>query len=272
MKSFIKNSKLGLYLLLAAFAFTAIPVNSVYAQDDEDATEEVASDSKEEMSMFENIVENGGPFMVVLGLLSLCLIGLAVFNAMALRSKNFTPEDLKAVLYDHMANCRVRSAIEVANSSPSFFGRMMAHSLPHVDATKPEDLGAEGVEDAIAEFTIDETRAPMTWVNYFNVITQAAPMLGLLGTVSGMVSAFGKLGKGSDPSALAGDISEALFTTMGGLIIAIPGLFCFYFFRNRLQKLISEAHISSRQMLDASVQAVNADQQLAKVPEGLHAE
>ncbi len=270
MKSFLKTSKLGLCLLLAAFAFVAVPVDVTYAQD-EDATEEAAS-TQEELSMFDNIVENGGPFMVVLALLSLCLIGLAVFNAMALRSKNFTPDDLKAVLYDHMANCRVRSAIEVANSSPSFFGRMMAHSLPHVDATKPEDLGAEGVEDAIAEFTIDETRAPMTWVNYFNVITQAAPMLGLLGTVSGMVSAFGKLGKEADPSALAGDISEALFTTMGGLIIAIPGLFCFYFFRNRLQKLIAEAHIAGRQMLDASVQAVNADQQLAKVPEGLHAE
>jgi len=270
MKSLLKNSKLGLCLLLAAFAFVAIPVDVSYAQDDE--TSEEAAGSKEELSMFDNIVQNGGPFIYVLALLSLCLIGLAVFNAMALRSKNFTPDDLKAVLYDHMANCRVRSAIEVANSSPSFFGRMMAHSLPHVDATKPEDLGAESVEDAIAEFTIDETRAPMTWINYFNVITQAAPMLGLLGTVSGMVKAFDKLGDGNDASLLAGDISEALFTTMGGLMIAIPGLFCFYFFRNRLQKLIAEAHISGRQMLDASVQAVNADQQLAKVPEGLHAE
>ncbi|QQL43943.1 MotA/TolQ/ExbB proton channel family protein [Sulfuriroseicoccus oceanibius] len=267
MKSILNSGKSSLGYASSAITFAVLSATQVLAQD-----EEGAEAAAEELSMFDNIVQNGGPFIWVLAALSLCLIGLAVFNAMALRAQNFTPADLRVVMLDHMANCRVRSAIEVANSSPSFFGRMMAHALPHVDATRPEDLGNEAVEDAMAEFTIDETRAPMTWVNYFNVITQAAPMLGLLGTVSGMVSAFAKLGKEADPSMLAGNISEALFTTMGGLIIAIPSLFCFYFFRNRLQKLVAESHQAGREMMEASIQAVNADQQMAKVPEGLHAE
>src|SRR5690606_41761576 len=67
-------------------------------------------------------------------------------------------DDLKMALMDHMTNCRVRSAIELAASHPSYLGRMMAYSLPNIDATRPEDLGRDQIEDAIADFSINENR------------------------------------------------------------------------------------------------------------------
>jgi biopolymer transport protein ExbB len=201
----------------------------------------------------------------------LALIALVVFNSINLTRKKFAPDDLKMALMDHMANCRVRSAIELSASHPSYLGRMMAYSLPNIDATRPEDLGRDYIEDAIADFSVNENRKSMTWINYISLVAQAAPMLGLLGTVIGMVGAFGKLGLtgSADPATLASDISVALLTTMWGLITAIPSLLAYYFFKNRLNNLVSECHHVAEDLINASLQTVNADAYLAKIPEGI---
>jgi len=216
-------------------------------------------------------VLDGGATMIFIGLAVLALIALVVFNFINLTKTKFCPDDLKAALMDHMSNCRVRSAIELAASHPSYLGRMMAYALPNIDATRPEDLGREYVEDAIADFSVNENRKSMTWINYISLVAQAAPMLGLLGTVIGMVGAFGKLGVtgSADPAALASDIAVALLTTMWGLITAIPSLLAYYFFKSRLSNLTAEAHKTAEDLLNAALQTVNADAYLAKIPEGI---
>lgn len=210
--------------------------------------------------------------MILIGMLFLALIALCVFNFMNLTKAKFSPDDLKAGLMDHMLNCRVRSAIELGASHPSYLGRMMAYALPNVDARRPEDLGRDHVEDAIADFTINENRKNMTLINYISLIAQTAPMLGLFGTVLGMVNAFAVLASGSgsvDPGSLAGSISTALLTTFWGLMIAIPSLAAYFFFKNRLNNLVAECHHSSEELLNASIQTVNGDAHLAKIPEGI---
>ena len=223
-------------------------------------------------SVLQRYVIDGGWPMFLIGALILCLIALCVFNAMNLTRTKFVPDDLKAGLMDHMINCRVRSAIELGASHPSYLGRMMAYALPNVDARRLEDLGRDYVEDAIADFTINENRKSMTLVNYISLIAQAAPMLGLFGTVLGMVGAFGTLASGdgsADPSALAGDISVALLTTLWGLVTAIPALTAYFFFKNKLNNLVAECHQTSEELLNASIQTVNGDAHLAKIPEGI---
>ncbi len=214
---------------------------------------------------------DGGPltiFIAVLGFVS--LIGLVVFNAINLTKSKFCPEDLKAAILDHMANCRVRSAIEVAASHPSYFGRMMAYALPNINAADPETLGREAVEDAIADFSINEGRKQMTWINLISLVAQAAPMLGLFGTVFGMIGAFAQLATGNaEPSSLAGDISIALLTTMWGLIVAILAVFAYFFFKGRYQSLVAECNQAAEECLNASIATVNGDALLAKIPEGL---
>ena len=194
-------------------------------------------------TMLQRWVIDGGPTMIFIGAAIVAFIARAVYNFMALTKTKFCPEDLKAALMDHMVNCRVRSAIELASTHPSYLGRLVAYSFPNIDATRPEDLGRDQVEDAMADFTVNENRKIMTWINYISVCAQASPMLGLLGTVMGMVSAFGtlKVSGGADPSQLAGDISVALLTTLWGLINAIPCIVVFYILKNRVANLVAES-------------------------------
>jgi len=111
----------------------------------------------------------------------------------------------------------------------------------------------------------------MLWVNYFSILAQASPMLGLLGTVSGMIKAFSTMGREGmgDPTLLAGHISEALVTTACGLIIALPALFCYFVFRNRLTQLISQCVDIADDLLDASLAAVNPDHHGVGLPNGI---
>lgn len=222
-------------------------------------------------SLLTRWVLDGGYTMIFIGAAVVAFIAIAIYNFMALTKPKFCPEDLKAVLMDHMTNCRVRSAIEVSATHPSYLGRMVAYSFPNIDATRPEDLGRDQVEDAMADFTVNENRKIMTWINYISVIAQASPMLGLLGTVIGMVSAFGtlKTSGGADPSQLAGDISVALLTTLWGLINAIPCIIVFYILKNRFANLVAESVHTSEELLNAAVATVNADTLYAKIPEGI---
>lgn len=225
----------------------------------------------EKKSALTEYVLDGGSTMIFIGLASLALIALSVYNYITLSKPKFVPDDLRMALMDHMINCRVRSAIELAAGHPSYLGRMVAYAMPNIDATRPDDLGREGVEDAMADFSINEQRKNMMWINYISLVAQAAPMLGLLGTVIGMVSAFATLSATgqAEPSKLAGDISVALLTTMWGLITAIPALLSYYFFKARLANLTSDAQHAVEEMLNASIQTVNQDAYLAKIPEGI---
>jgi len=232
----------------------------------------MAQESVKSKSALDTFLIDGGPltmFIVAVGLLS--LISLSVFNFMNLTKAKFAPDDLKGALLDHMTNCRVRSAIELSASHPSYLGRMLAYSLPNIDATRPEDLGRDHVEDAIADFSINESRKQMTFINLLSLVAQAAPMMGLFGTVFGMIKAFGTLSNnnGADPSALAGDISIALLTTMWGLVIALLSLFAYFFFKNRFNSLVADSHNTAEMLLNSSIQTVNADAHLAKIPEGI---
>lgn len=222
-------------------------------------------------SLLDRWVLDGGYTMIFIGSAVIGFIGLAIYNFMSLTKAKFCPEDLKAALMDHMVNCRVRSAIELAATHPSYLGRMVAYAFPNIDATRPDDLGRDMIEDAMADFTITETRKSMTWVNYISVIAQASPMLGLTGTVIGMVSAFSTLATtgSADPALLAKDISVALLTTLWGLINAIPCIIVFFILKNKYAALVAECTHTAEEMINAAVATVNADTLYAKIPEGI---
>lgn len=225
----------------------------------------------EEQSLLDRWVLDGGFTMIFIGIAVVAFIALAVYNFMNLSKAKFCPSDLQAALMEHMTECRVRSAIELAASHPSYLGRMVAYSFPNIDATQPETLGRDQVEDAIADFTNNESRKSMQWINYISLIAQASPMLGLTGTVIGMVSAFATLrtAGAADPSQLAGDISVALLTTLWGLFNAIPCILCYFILKNKYNALVAESTHAAEEMLNAAIATVNAETLYAKIPEGI---
>ncbi|MEP2776971.1 MAG: MotA/TolQ/ExbB proton channel family protein [Luteolibacter sp.] len=222
-------------------------------------------------TLLDQWVLDGGPTMIFIGVAIVAFIALAVYNFMNLTKAKFCPSDLQAALMEHMTECRVRSAIELAASHPSYLGRMVAYSFPNIDATQPETLGRDQVEDAIADFTNNEARKNMQWINYISLIAQASPMLGLTGTVIGMVNAFAtlKTAGAADPSQLAGDISVALLTTLWGLFNAIPCILVYFILKNKYNALVAESSHVAEEMLNAAIATVNADTLYAKIPEGI---
>ena len=102
--------------------------------------------------------------------------------------------------------------------------------------------GKDATEEALLA-EVDKVNSKIqTRINYLSVIGVCTPMVGLLGTVSGMRGAFASLGTSGigDTSALAGHIGEVLIATASGLFIAIPAFMGFYFLRNKLQSAVHD--------------------------------
>ena len=104
--------------------------------------------------------------------------------------------------------------------------------------------GWTAVEKALEEATAEQSARLLRRVEYLSVIGNIAPMVGLLGTVTGMIFAFQRVAS-TQGAAGAGELAEgiyqALVTTVGGLIVAIPSLGLFAIFRNRVDQLVAEA-------------------------------
>lgn len=253
-------------------AFTAVALAtfsmSAFAQD---AAEGAASGGAQDKTMLDKWIIDGGWTMIPIILILAVIVFLIVYNIIVLRKDKFCPDDLKTTLLQLMAECRVRSAIEVAAGSPTYLGRLVAYALPNVDATRPEDLGRDSVEDAIADFTSNESRSLFKWINMLSLCAQISPMLGLFGTVQGMVEAFGVLASTgqADPTQLAGSISVALLTTFWGLINAILATPFFFFQKSMANSHVAECVGVVQEMVNTSINVVNAEAQLARIPEGL---
>jgi biopolymer transport protein ExbB len=103
-------------------------------------------------------------------------------------------------------------------------------------------LDVPSMEKAMEEASVHEITAGLKPISYLSIIAQVAPMLGLLGTVSGMIKAFQKIGLGGmgKPELLAADIGEAMVTTAAGLIIGIPTMFFYFFLKSRYMSNVSE--------------------------------
>ena len=125
-----------------------------------------------------------------------------------------------------------QEAWEICNANKNYLANVLKAALTRIGR------GKEAVEDAIAEHGLREATVLRTRNSYLSVIGVVAPMIGLLGTVIGMMGAFAVLGSTgiSDPQALAGRIGEVLFATASGLFIAIPAFISYYIFRNMSQK------------------------------------
>jgi biopolymer transport protein ExbB len=102
--------------------------------------------------------------------------------------------------------------------------------------------GKSGVEEAAIQEVAKENSQMMHYISYLSVIGVCTPMVGILGTVSGMITAFETLGTTGigDPSKLSAAISEVLVATFAGLLIAIPAFAAYYFLRNRVSKAIHD--------------------------------
>lgn len=186
-----------------------------------------------------DLYQQGGGFMHILLLCSIGTIAVAVYCFVQISRSKMAPQTLVNQVNSAMAARDVVAAYSACTSHPSSYARVMSGALLKVNFDR--DLANKAsMTDAAAESLDEEEHRQMVWVNYLNIFATLAPMIGLLGTVWGMIEAFDKLATTSgDAKELAGGIKIAMVTTAGGLIVGIPAMFFYFFFRDKLQGVMT---------------------------------
>ena len=180
------------------------------------------------------IVRAGGPFMWPIILCSVIAVAITAERLWTLRERHVMPPDLTRKVWQLVESGQVNDRVITALEQNSVLGRLLAVGLSH----RHRDRAAltERLEDAGRHAVHDLER----FLNTLGTIAVVSPLLGLLGTVTGIIKAFEALAAGGigDPRALSGGISEALIATAAGLCVAIPSLIAFRYLRGRVDALV----------------------------------
>jgi biopolymer transport protein ExbB len=173
-----------------------------------------------------------------LGAFSMLLCYFVIRNTMLLRQKTLLRADLKPEIEEKLSKGDIQGALEICQNNPSLMTSVLEAGLERIT---DDDFDPAHVAEAIEEAGNEQMVTFMKPINYLSVLGGTAPMVGLLGTVSGMIKAFQTIAAGGmgKPELLAGNIGEALITTAAGLIIAIPAMFSYFIFKNNFIKSMS---------------------------------
>jgi biopolymer transport protein ExbB len=181
--------------------------------------------------------------MVSLIALSVVAVYLVFDQAMGLRKKDLIPSDLVEGVKQLLTQGKLKEADQLCRDRPCPLSFVLASGISEIE------FGWPAVEKALEDSTAEQAARLYRKLEYLSVIGNLAPMIGLLGTVSGMILAFREVAVSSGSAGagqLAGGIYSALVTTVAGLLIAIPALGAFAVLRNRIDELISELAYSAQ--------------------------
>lgn len=185
-------------------------------------------------------------FTVVFALLSLSMVALVVVNFLALRRDVVAPEELAAKFGALLDENRFQDAYQLAKDDESILGKTLAIGLSKTSG------GYAKAEQAMRDVQEEETMRLEHQIGYLALIGNLAPMVGLFGTVVGMIASFQAIAAGGaapSPQKLAEGIATALFTTEVGLAIALPALAAFDFLKNRLARFMLDVSILSDNLM-----------------------
>ncbi len=218
---------------------TGAPVFAQEAEIVKSEAVEAAEAAPEEVSGFMDVVRGGGAFGMCLWIglagLSLAAGALIVDSTLNIQEKKIIPKTLVSLVREAIEEGSLKKAAQRCKDVPGPYSNILLAGFENMDE------GFDSAQEAIGIASDMESEKMLQRVNYLNVVGNLAPMLGLLGTVQGMILAFATLGTTSGAAKnalLAINISQALYTTAAGLVIAVPAIGAYFFFRNRAAKVI----------------------------------
>jgi len=204
-----------------------------------EAERETRASKKESPSLIDLIVR-GGAFMIPIALMSVLVVVFVIERLLSLRRSKVIPEPLISGLGQLSAsgNFDPRAAYRLCQRHPSAAGNVVRSMLLKVG--RPHSEVEHTVTEA-SEREADRLNANVGWLNLAAAVT---PLMGLLGTVWGLITAFIRLANlevGADKAeVMSKGIYTALVTTLGGLVVAIPAAIFAHFFEGRIRKLFHE--------------------------------
>jgi len=236
------------YLLLALFICLAF-FATAYAQGDAAPTVPAApantpaTKTGEGSAMMEFLFKSITGYVLIAAYLF--FVGLMVWLIIDLRGANFMPADFVEHLDEMLRNKQFKEAFELARGDPSPFGKVMAAGMARLSSGLPEARDA-------AEFMIESAKNRKdSLLGYMAVLGTLGPLIGLVGTVSGMIDTFSELGSGTTPNVgkLAQGISHALNATLIGIFLSVLAIPVYTFFKNRLNRIVIDASLLADDLL-----------------------
>jgi len=193
----------------------------------------------ETTSWVEAYITAGGPIGFVILFLSFVSLALIIEHIVNIKRDKIVPPQLIDEIEGMMDNEEYQEALELCEAEPNFLTNVLAAALPKINS------GFETMKISMDDAGEEEAIKLQQKIGYLSLIGNIAPMMGLFGTVSGMIQAFQMIaekGASVTPADLAGGISQALVTTFLGLFVAIPTMIAFFFFRNKVVRITLEIH------------------------------
>ncbi len=188
----------------------------------------------------------GGVIGAILWLMSFGTVAIIVEHFISIRRVNILPGLIGEQIRSLFENKQYREAIDVTAAQPDFLSHIVHASLteaPH---------GYPAMERAMEEACEERTTKFLRKIEWLNLVGNVSPMMGLFGTVWGMIKTFFAIveaGGSPEPAAFAESIGIALVTTLLGLAIAIPALAVYAIMRNRIDSLSSEAMVTCQELI-----------------------
>lgn len=193
-----------------------------------------------------DLIIKGGVFMYPIILCSIVALAVFLERLWVLRRSHILPEDFIRNVRELLQKEKISEAVFLCQGDTSSIARIFLAGL------KSAQKGMWLVKEAIEERGAREATALEKNVAILSTIANLTPLLGLLGTVSGMIKTFNAIslhGIGN-PAPLAGGIAEALITTATGLCVAIPTLVCYRFLKDKASALVFEMEENSIRLVD----------------------
>jgi biopolymer transport protein ExbB len=178
--------------------------------------------------------------------ISFAFVALVIMNFLSVRKDNFVPQQLVDSFEALVNEKKYQEAYELTKADESFLGQMLSAGLARLSR------GYEHAIEAMQEVGEEENMKMEHRLSYIAMIGTLAPMVGLLGTVDGMIMSFQTIATSPTtpkPSELAAGISTALVTTLVGLLIAIPAIAVFNVLKNKVAQLVLQVGLTGENLM-----------------------
>ena len=197
---------------------------------------------------------DGGIFMWVILLASISGLAVIIEKMYTFLSKEKKlSENEKNQLYKALRTGNKEEILKLCKDKTDSVSKSVTKIVSNMDINFDEldNSHRQVIEGIISESILEQTTELEKGMSLLGTVVNAAPQLGLLGTVTGMIAAFSALTRNgtSTPKIVAGGISEALYTTAFGLIVAIPALVFYNYFNRRIDVIVAEMERAALQFL-----------------------
>jgi len=220
-----------------------------------EAVQDAETSSNGPMSLFA-LIKLGGVVGLIIIMLSCIALALVIDYSMSIRGARMAPARDIMVLQKLISERRFDDILKLDRGKTSFLTQVVLAGLK--ETSQGYNAMLKAMEDTVEALNAAISRK----IEHLNVLGNIAPMLGLLGTVIGMLRCFNEISQVTgavEPQQLAGGIFEALITTCMGLIVAIPTIYFYALFRNRVDELTASTALKAEELVHAFKHEINGE-------------